>query len=280
MPLLLIVVGVIIAVLGLGAVAYGIPVKEFSFGNTLIIAGTIGTIGGLVLLAIGAMIRQLRHIADMLAAHPLPGQPIESFEAAAAPTAPLTRIPFPSRPKAETATQEPPPAAPEEHPVAAAAPTLRNPEAATPTVEQFEVQQHAEVLLSPRQAAPIEPPLEGFAAAPSPERPAELPPVTEEEFWPSMPPPHTERPSQPNYFDSMWPPEPRAEKRLPIEEPAPEPPAAPALPSEPVAILKSGVVDGMAYTLYVDGSIEAELPNGTLRFASIHELRDHLAKSS
>src|SRR5262245_62562108 len=26
------------------------------------------------------------------------------------------------------------------------------------------------------------------------------------------------------------------------------------------AILKSGVVDGMGYTLYVDGSIEAELP--------------------
>ena len=54
----------------------------------------------------------------------------------------------------------------------------------------------------------------------------------------------------------------------------------PAAPSEPVAILKSGVVDGMAYTLYVDGSIEAELPQGTLRFASINELRDHLAKNS
>ena len=57
-------------------------------------------------------------------------------------------------------------------------------------------------------------------------------------------------------------------------------PAAPKSPSEPVAILKSGVVDGMAYTLYVDGSIEAELPQGTLRFASINELRDHLAKNS
>jgi hypothetical protein len=46
------------------------------------------------------------------------------------------------------------------------------------------------------------------------------------------------------------------------------------------AILKSGVVDGMGYTLYVDGSIEAELPQGTLRFASINELRSHLAKNS
>jgi hypothetical protein len=47
-----------------------------------------------------------------------------------------------------------------------------------------------------------------------------------------------------------------------------------------VAILKSGVVDGMGYTLYVDGSIEAELPKGTLRFASINELRSHLEKTS
>jgi hypothetical protein len=46
------------------------------------------------------------------------------------------------------------------------------------------------------------------------------------------------------------------------------------------AILKSGVVDGMGYTLYVDGSIEAELPQGTLRFASINELRSHLSKNS
>jgi hypothetical protein len=44
----------------------------------------------------------------------------------------------------------------------------------------------------------------------------------------------------------------------------------------PVSILKSGVVDGMAYTIYSDGSIEAELPEGTVRFASIAQLREHL----
>jgi hypothetical protein len=50
--------------------------------------------------------------------------------------------------------------------------------------------------------------------------------------------------------------------------------------ARPPAVLKSGVVDGMGYTLYVDGSIEAELPQGTLRFASINELRNHLSKKS
>jgi hypothetical protein len=44
----------------------------------------------------------------------------------------------------------------------------------------------------------------------------------------------------------------------------------------PVSILKSGVVEGMAYTLYSDGSIEAKLPQGTLRFGSITALRNHI----
>ena len=46
------------------------------------------------------------------------------------------------------------------------------------------------------------------------------------------------------------------------------------------AILKSGVVDGMAYTLYADGSIEAKLPHGTVKFGSIAELRAHIETNS
>ena len=47
----------------------------------------------------------------------------------------------------------------------------------------------------------------------------------------------------------------------------------------PSAVLKSGVVDGMAYTLYTDGSIEAKLPDGTVKFGSIGELRAHIEKN-
>jgi hypothetical protein len=43
-----------------------------------------------------------------------------------------------------------------------------------------------------------------------------------------------------------------------------------------VTVLKSGVVDGMAYSLYSDGSIEAQMPEGMMRFASIDALRTHL----
>ncbi len=43
-----------------------------------------------------------------------------------------------------------------------------------------------------------------------------------------------------------------------------------------VSIVKSGVVDSMAYSLYSDGSIEAQMPEGMVRFSSIEELRSHL----
>jgi hypothetical protein len=89
----------------------------------------------------------------------------------------------------------------------------------------------------------------------------------------------------------MWPAEAKSPKSSVLDDAKPS--SAPARdtfsPERPgpetqkpraVAILKSGVVDGMGYTLYVDGSIEAELPQGTLRFASINELRSHLEKNS
>jgi hypothetical protein len=111
---------------------------------------------------------------------------------------------------------------------------------------------------------------------------------------PEPPPPEPPQPLEPGNFEAVWPPvkgragdQPKA--RDTVEETAEETQAAPAgqaAAPEPsaerrnVAILKSGVVDGMAYTLYVDGSIEAELPQGTLRFASINDLREHLERTS
>jgi hypothetical protein len=63
-----------------------------------------------------------------------------------------------------------------------------------------------------------------------------------------------------------------------LAEAVPQAGAPEAEPDEPefTTVLKSGVVDGLAYTLYADGSIAAELPGGRRRFASIDELRAHL----
>jgi hypothetical protein len=59
----------------------------------------------------------------------------------------------------------------------------------------------------------------------------------------------------------------------PVETKAPEP-----APAE-TTVVRSGVIGGMAYTLYADGSIEAELPIGTVRFGSIAELQDHVMRT-
>ena len=99
--------------------------------------------------------------------------------------------------------------------------------------------------------------------------------------------------AQPASFDDAWPkpdrarpPEPPAARRPPprstFEPAAPQPVAPPPAPEPPpaeqppVTVLKSGIVDGMAYSLYSDGSIEAQMPEGMMRFASIDELRAHL----
>ena len=280
MSVLLFVVGAIAVMVGVGMVGYGIPINEFSFGNTLIVAGTTATVGGLIVIAIGAAVGQLQRIAETLATRtPVrTSRPFEMFEPpAGARAVPMpSRIPFPPKPKSETAVREP--QEPMEAPVVAAAaveaqpaaqvtPTLRNPDVPVAAVEEFEVKEYENVSLSPQQPMPAPAPLELSEPAAQPQ----------------------ERSSQTSYFDAMWPAESRPAKRTVTDEAMPEPPppvAAPEVPTPPaideppVAILKSGVVDGMGYTLYVDGSIEAELPQGTLRFASINDLRGHLAKNS
>jgi hypothetical protein len=124
--------------------------------------------------------------------------------------------------------------------------------------------------------------------------------------------PQAEPPRERERFDLVWPDRgaaPPAPVQAPAEpklemkrEPAPEMPLPPipARPREmkpanekrmpeilrkPAAergptILKSGVIDGMPYTLYADGSIEAQLPQGMVKFASVDALRAHLEKQS
>lgn len=70
----------------------------------------------------------------------------------------------------------------------------------------------------------------------------------------------------------------KASATPPVQEGHPAPAVPEAAP--PPTILKSGVVDGMAYTLYTDGSIEAKLPEGTVRFGSVAELRRHIESNS
>jgi hypothetical protein len=68
-----------------------------------------------------------------------------------------------------------------------------------------------------------------------------------------------------------------AEPRLETSEKSAAAPVSYVEPPPPAAaILKTGAVNGMAYTIYATGAIEAKLPQGTVRFSSIAELRAHI----
>jgi len=269
MSMLLFIIGGVAVMIGAVTIVFGVPINEFSFGNTLIVSGTTLASAGLVVIAVAAAVAQLQRIAQELAGHaPRAAEALEP-EARTLPFPPKTR---PVEP--EPGFEPPPPVQAEERP--SFAPALRSPEVPPPTVAE-------EVSLSPpfgngtpaglgeprRPAAPSEPALDApWRAAPSP--PREMPGTNFEAMWPARP---ARLPAaEPAAEAKPVPPKPEA-------TPQPLPPKAEP-PPRTVAILKSGVVDGMAYTLYVDGSIEAELPQGTLRFASIDELRAYLEKKS
>lgn len=336
MSLLLFIVGAIALMAGVSMAAYGIPINEFSFGNTLIVAGCSLAAGGLIVIGLGAVVAQLHRIAETLTVwSPGRSSVADLFDdrdrGGIEPVPTGNRVLFPPRPQA--AVTQPPPKTdrvPESLAVLATAattagaasaaddlfagvPSLRNPQAASQKIAQGAAE--AEPQVAAVEVAVKEEVLESPAwltARAAPEARAE----------PS-------RFGQPTDFDSMWP-----EKRAraePVSTPEPEPEPAPVTaaedvadsefePPEPsyrqgaaateeaawpqgsdepqeqsaepsfeaqadeapqeVAVLKSGVVDGMAYTLYVDGSIEAELPQGTLRFSSINDLRNYLENNA
>ena len=68
---------------------------------------------------------------------------------------------------------------------------------------------------------------------------------------------------------------------VPAEPPTRTAPVAAVVPAEVPepelhTILKTGVIEDMAYTLYSDGSITAKMADSTMRFGSLDELRQYL----
>lgn len=250
----LVLAGAVIFVIGLLSVGFGFPVKEFSFGNTLILSGVVGACSGLILIALGMVVRELRAVAAALAGAPQHLEMPEGLPAdegghggsrAGAPPPWLGDAPERSRGGAQPV---PPPAASEAEP---------EPEAGA--AEPAKRRRNLLFMSSKRNQAADEEAASGADGA--------APPVVEtrvtfDEAWPAA---ERSRPDSPRPPRSPASDEPRTPP--PIRRPAEAP---------PVTILKSGVVDGMAYTLYSDGSIEAQLPEGMIRFASIDDLRAHL----
>ena len=289
MTLALLIVGIFAIVAGLLAILFGFTVREFSLGSTLIISGTIGVCSGMLLAGIYVMVMELKGIARRLAGSAatsdvrvrpvLPGLAMPGASASEPVPAPLARIepppPPPSagpppwqndaaareRPRVEPPPEPeapaPPPAAPE--------PRRRNLLFASTSRKERE---RAEAKAGDGLAPHAEP--EAGPDAP------EIPPASFDDAWPK---PDRMRPAEPPAASRRPPPRsPSSFSEAAPPLPAPEP--APLAEQAPVTVLKSGIVDGMAYSLYSDGSIEAQMPEGMMRFASIDELRAHLDQRS
>src|SRR5262249_19112647 len=70
MSFVLFVLGLLAVAGGVATIGFGIPINEFSLGNTLILAGTTGLASGLVVIALAITNRQLKRIADLLMTRP------------------------------------------------------------------------------------------------------------------------------------------------------------------------------------------------------------------
>jgi hypothetical protein len=281
MLIALLIAGIGFLLAGLLGIAFGIPVKEFSFGNTEILAGVITACTGAMMLGLWMVIRELREIAQELA-----------FGAAATPRAALPQPDAGSAPHdqaaendgflfnrpgaAHPAEVEPaappsaPPAPPPWHEETAARDRVRGdapPALPVSTAEAAPAaKQRRNLLFSSTSRKERE-----RAEAPAPAKAGE-PPATFEEAWPQ---PERARPTEAPIRRSGRTASTVAEGNAGPAADRP-PPAVRNEDPPGVTMLKSGVVDGMAYSLYSDGSIEAQMPEGMMRFGSIDELRTYL----
>jgi hypothetical protein len=277
MMVVMLVTGIALLLAGLLAIGFGIPVQEFSFGNTLIITGVVAACTGAIMLGLWVAVRELRNIARQLGA----GTPVESLAEIAgqrAAAAPRNRAPGEGgflfsrdQPAVEDAGGAEPPwhqeAASRARSDAPPAPEMA--EAAAPAAKQRRNLLFSSTSRKERERAqartsePLPPDL--LTSDLRPNRPA-APPAPESDESP------------PATFDDAWPKSDRSRTAdAPPQRRGARTPSTFTETGQPeVTVLKSGVVDGMAYSLYSDGSIEAQMPEGLMRFASIDELRSHL----
>jgi hypothetical protein len=323
MPLFLMIAGSILALLGVGSIAAGAPdwALGLSIGATLVTAGAIALVGGLILIGLSQVLTTLLELQRRLEM----GAPAPAPVARAAIAPPEDRAQRkgprgPAPAPAETGESGEPPrprrAPPEPQAEPAGGDPAAGPRETTISIDQPRPRRErsreapAEELARPRRPNLPQPPGEDMLrrrgpAAPLPfedeelarprtrqpepsreeiprvrssdrpqksDDPLDLPPI------PSVPQPFSGEGRRGSSAPKA--PEPKTdtpEPYIPKFRPAEPAPARGSQGSE--TVVRSGVIGGMAYTLYADGSIEAELPIGTVRFNSIAELQDHVMRT-
>src|SRR5207253_865047 len=188
------IAGIGLLLAGLLAIGFGIPVKEFSFGNTLILVGAIAVCTGIVMLGLWTVVWQLRDIArrlgpgmatgsrpgDMLpSAGEMAGTQAAEDEDAAASIAASSPLPW----HEEAASRER--GRPEVSPASAASGPLEATPGSKPrrnllfSSSSRKERERAQARTEPTANLGPEP-----ASAPSASEPGEPPPASFEDAWP------------------------------------------------------------------------------------------------
>ncbi len=266
MVVLLSFLGFIAIVAGMFGLGLGVPVRDTTFGAAVLVSASVVITGGFILVGLAAAMSELRRVlrAGMRQARLPERWEAERGHGPGRRTEPRLGVPgsrgadvddvIPTKSDGREARERPRPPAPEER---------------LPT-EAGNVPGYAASSLNFQPASDrvgSEP--RGTSAAPLTEKFERI------------------RPSEHRMPDREGP-EQRAESSPKAGAGASEVKSPPLSPAEtaaptgirPVRILKSGMIDDVAYTLFSDGSIETQTPDGTLRFASIEDFRKHLEKSA
>jgi hypothetical protein len=266
MVVLLLLLGFIAVAAGVFGLGLGVPVKDTTFGAAVLVSSSMAIIGGFILVGLAAAVSELRRVFQAgIRQMRLPEYPEAERGRSARRTEP--RIGVPGAPGGASGAD-----------TADVIPTrFDTPE----TMERSRKPVREERL--PSDA--------GMARGPAPPPPAFQPASSAgaEPHWPAAPAPERFDAVRPSEYRKPAPEgglEQQADAPLSgatgagdVKSPPLSPEAAGSAAIRPVRILKSGMINDVAYTLFSDGSIETQTPAGALRFGSIDEFRRHLERT-
>jgi hypothetical protein len=291
------IAGVAAVVAGGAAIWFGIPVKEFSFGNTMILAGAVAMCSGLLLVGLGLIVRELKAIKQNLRERALEIAPREG-DRPLLPAGSIAGRGSRSDRDAFDVHHVPPESLATSGSRRQVVTRHDDSDASRPDVGRTDAESNRS---APELAVPAPPSAKGrrnllFSSSRKerekgqvglPEAAAKRPPGA----LSAEPASGTDiggRPEPHPSFNDTWP---RTERSLRVDiapsrrDATLSPPleadrlSSPAQSASAATVVKSGTVDGMAYSLYSDGSIEAQMAEGMMRFTSIEQLRAHLDRS-
>ncbi|MBX3519077.1 MAG: hypothetical protein KF835_03565 [Xanthobacteraceae bacterium] len=288
MPAIMTIGGIVLAVLGLLIAIAGMPDRAagLGLGSDLVQSGSVLLAGGLIIAALGQVLKALRDVADRVEEAgfglPQPRSALNDTFGEEAP-APLPRAGARNATPAARDDFEQPVPMPSTRETRAPRPAPRSAESPRPQARQeqrldprkpsrpdsnFETQQEDEFAEDMSQPAQEPRWMRAQAEANNRQQSAGVIPLQASRQSRATP----VVPETPRREPAAAPYEPLQRRRAAVPEPH-EAEAAEA------TVVRSGIIGGMAYTLYSDGSIEAELPAGTVRFGSLTELQEHVKRA-